>query len=153
MLLESADLLPVAISGVRKPQITSFWMLDNIVEGREVFSEKVVYQYPAFIGRWIYKNQLRWVDEVPFITEDNLLTLATVRWSSYWVERGTSVGLMDHGIPQGLYFIIVVDVDRSDIDGIVEASIPVGSYIELGRRLAYVWLMIVRIVIVTGACA
>lgn len=86
-------------------------MLLYIVDRAEVATQEIVEKYSIVASCGIHKNKLARMDKVSLITEDDLLTITTVRGRANWIESGTSVGLMQVTISERLDFVSILQID------------------------------------------
>lgn len=118
--------VPVSISGIRKPQIARLRMLDNIVEGRKVTSQEIVQDNLAGVLRRIDQNELGWTSlKIAFVAKDDLLAFVAVGCSADWIECSSTVGLCEVWVTDRGDRIVVVDVDDGDVDWVVDVTNPV----------------------------
>lgn len=129
---ESEEDMPVCISGVGEVEVAGQGMLNNVVDAGEIRAEVVVQQNAGGICGRIDECQLgRREIGLAFVTEDNLLAFAAVGWSAGWVERGAAIGILDVLVSGRGDGVVVVEIDRCDVDWVVEVAGPVAGCIEL----------------------
>ena len=72
--------------------------------------------------------------EVAFITENDLLTFTAIRRCPHRIERCASVCFIQVRISDGRDLVVVAYVNRRDVDGVLEAPVPIAGGIELSCR-------------------
>lgn len=131
-----AEVLPVCVAGVGKPEVSGAGVLLDVVEGGEVAAEEVVQEDFGGVGGGVDEGELGGaVLEVAFVAEDDLLALAAVGWGADGVEGCAAVGFGEVVVADGGDGVVVVDVDYGDVDRVVKVAGPVAGGVDFPSGL------------------
>ena len=130
-----AEVLPVAVARVRKPDVAGVRVLAHVVDGGEVAAQEGVQQDAGLVRCRVEEGQLGGDIEVAFVAEQYLLARTTVdgrtgRVVGRGAIAGGDVGVADGG--EG----VVGEVEDGDVDGVGEVADPVGGDVEGVGHLA-----------------
>ena len=132
------EILPIPIWDICEPEVSGDRVLLDVVQRREISSQEIVDEDFGAVRRGVHEHQLGWVRQIAFVTKHDLLASRAVRWCADRVECGSTIGLVEIRIPDRGDRVVVVDVDRRYVDGVIEAAIPVGCSIKLaGLDIVY----------------
>lgn len=122
-----AEVLPVAVAGIREPQVAGVVVLLDVVQAGEVPAVEAVDQHAGLVGGGVDEGEPGGFGQVALVAVDDLLAFAAVGRGADGVEGGAAVCEGELGVADGGDFVVAVDVDGGHVDGVVEGAGPVAG--------------------------